>query len=119
MPQSCAYHVTSDLSFYICEDTPANNKYQKRKKQTKQLLRRTPDHQLMDLKIDYAFKQLFGNEQNEAITRVFLNAFLAESGRPPIQTLLFQNIEIGGEHERDKQARRDVLIRTMINNGSI
>ncbi|MBM7684133.1 hypothetical protein JOD43_004346 [Pullulanibacillus pueri] len=31
---------------------------------------------LMDLKIDYAFKQLFGNKKNKDITMVFLNAFI-------------------------------------------
>ncbi|WP_373284390.1 PD-(D/E)XK nuclease family transposase [Pullulanibacillus pueri] len=30
----------------------------------------------MDLKIDYAFKQLFGNKKNKDITMVFLNAFI-------------------------------------------
>ncbi|MGY0692688.1 PD-(D/E)XK nuclease family transposase [Virgibacillus sp. FSP13] len=30
----------------------------------------------MDLKIDYAFKQLFGNERNKDITVVLLNAIL-------------------------------------------
>ncbi|WP_193064033.1 PD-(D/E)XK nuclease family transposase [Oceanobacillus oncorhynchi] len=46
-------------------------------------------------KVDYAFKQLFGNEKNKDITVVFLNAILAKSGRSPIQQLYFQNIEIG------------------------
>lgn len=35
------------------------------------LLRRVPLHQLMDLKVDYAFKQLFGTEKNKEITVVF------------------------------------------------
>ncbi|WP_339237652.1 Rpn family recombination-promoting nuclease/putative transposase [Oceanobacillus sp. FSL W7-1281] len=66
----------------------------------------------MDLKVDYAFKQLFGNEKNKDITVVFLNAILAKSGRSPIQQLYFQNIEIGGEYEEDKKSRLDLLTRT-------
>ncbi|GAA0319598.1 hypothetical protein GCM10008931_08790 [Oceanobacillus oncorhynchi subsp. oncorhynchi] len=66
----------------------------------------------MDLKVDYAFKQLFGNEKNKDITVVFLNAILAKSGRSPIQQFYFQNIEIGGEYEEDKKSRLDLLIRT-------
>src|SRR5690625_7613372 len=52
------------------------NKYSKRGKKRTRLLRRIPLDQLMDLKIDYAFKQLFGNEKNKKITVVFLNAIL-------------------------------------------
>ncbi|WP_090233844.1 PD-(D/E)XK nuclease family transposase [Lentibacillus halodurans] len=42
----------------------------------------------MDLKIDYAFKQLFGNEQNKDITVVFLNAILHQTGRNWIKDTL-------------------------------
>ncbi|OZI12563.1 hypothetical protein CEW92_05925 [Bacillaceae bacterium SAS-127] len=44
------------------------------------LLKRVPLNQLMDLKIDYAFKQLFGTEKNKNITVVFLNAILNRTG---------------------------------------
>ncbi|MEG0385832.1 MAG: Rpn family recombination-promoting nuclease/putative transposase [Solibacillus sp.] len=37
-------------------------------------------HKFIDLKIDYAFKQLFGNEQNKKITIVFLNAMRTQKG---------------------------------------
>ncbi|MCT1902616.1 Rpn family recombination-promoting nuclease/putative transposase [Oceanobacillus sojae] len=62
--------------------------------------------------MDYAFKQLFGNEKDKDITVVFLNAILAKSGRSPIQHLIFQNIEIGGEYEGDKKSRLDIFVET-------
>lgn len=68
--------------------------------------------QLVDLKIDYAFKQLFGNETNKDITIVFLNAILQKTGHEPIVEIAFENIEIVGEYEDDKQSRLDILVTT-------
>ncbi|UUI04706.1 Rpn family recombination-promoting nuclease/putative transposase [Oceanobacillus jeddahense] len=115
MPQIClrkVYASTEITSLHIQEESKSYKKYQRRKERTKKALHRIPDVQLMDLKVDYAFKQLFGNEKNKDITVVFLNAILAKSGRSPIQQLYFQNIEIGGEYEEDKKSRLDLLIRT-------
>lgn len=78
----------------------------------KKALLRIPLAKLMDLKIDYAFKQLFGSEKNKEITVVFLNAILKRTGRDMIRDISFQNIEIGGEYEEDKQSRLDLLVKT-------
>ncbi|RUL52015.1 Rpn family recombination-promoting nuclease/putative transposase [Lysinibacillus antri] len=75
-------------------------------------LRRIPLERLMDLKVDYAFKQLFGSNQNKEITVVFLNAILKRTGRDIIKDISFSNIEIGGEYEDDKQSRLDLLVVT-------
>ncbi|MEJ8766536.1 Rpn family recombination-promoting nuclease/putative transposase [Oceanobacillus sp. HCA-5259] len=75
-------------------------------------LKRIPLSGLMDLKIDYAFKQLFGIEKNKQITIVFLNEFLQKTGRDPIKDITFINIEAGGEYIDDKQSRLDVLVLT-------
>lgn len=75
-------------------------------------LKRIPLDKLMDLKVDYAFKQLFGNEQNKNITVVFLNAILAKTGRNTVKEILFVNQEIGGKHLDDKQSRLDIVVRT-------
>lgn len=72
-------------------------------------------HELMDLKVDYAFKQLFGSEKNKESTRSFLNGFLLKSGKGPIQSLTFKNVEISREYENDKAARLDLLIETANN----
>lgn len=76
------------------------------------LLRRVPLHRLMDLKVDYAFKQLFGTEKNKEITVVFLNAILKRSGRDSIQDVSFKNNENSGEYDGDKQSRLDILALT-------
>ncbi|OLN23151.1 hypothetical protein BTO30_04050 [Domibacillus antri] len=75
-------------------------------------LKRISLDRLMDLKVDYAFKALFGSEKNKRITIVFLNAVLQKSGREPIDDLAFMNVEAGGEHVDDKQSRLDILAKT-------
>lgn len=76
------------------------------------VLKRLPLDRLMDLKVDYAFKQLFGSEKNKDITVVFLNAILKRTGRDRITTISFSTNEMGGEYEEDKQSRLDLLVQT-------
>lgn len=80
-------------------------------KQTKVLKRLSID-KLMDLKVDFAFKQLFGMEKNKQITITFLNAILQRTGSDRIVDISFSNIEAGGEYEEDKQSRLDLLVVT-------
>lgn len=75
-------------------------------------LRRIPLDKLMDLKVDYAFKQLFGTERNKHITVVFLNAILQRTGRNTIKEISFINTEFSGEYENDKQSRLDIVVKT-------
>lgn len=76
------------------------------------VLKRISLDRLMDLKVDYAFKQLFGSEKKKEITVVFLNAILQRTGWDSIRDISFQNIEAGGEHKEDKQSRLDLLVLT-------
>ncbi|WP_240374136.1 Rpn family recombination-promoting nuclease/putative transposase [Bacillus piscicola] len=76
------------------------------------VLKRIPLERLMDLKVDYAFKQLFGSEKNKEITVVFLNAVLQRTGKDSIKDITFSNTEAGGEYETDKQSRLDLLVVT-------
>ncbi|QDI90431.1 Rpn family recombination-promoting nuclease/putative transposase [Salicibibacter halophilus] len=76
------------------------------------VLKRIPLERLMDLKIDYAFKQLFGNEKNKEITVVFLNAILQKTGRDRIIDISFDNTEASGEDPDDKRSRLDLLVTT-------
>lgn len=71
------------------------------------LLKLIPLEKLMDLKVDYAFKQLFGSEKNKEITVVFLNAILQRTGRDIVKDISFTNKEAGGEYEDDKQSRSE------------
>lgn len=75
-------------------------------------LRRIPLEKLMDLKVDYAFKQVFGSERNKHITIVFLNAILQRTGRNTIKEVSFVNNEYSGEHVDDKQSRLDIVVKT-------
>lgn len=100
--------------FTACED-PAH--YSKQKQEMKEnartrLLKRIPLERLMDLKIDYAFKQLFGSEKNKDITVIFLNAILQRTGRGRIRDITFANTESSGEYVDDKESRFDLLVRT-------
>lgn len=79
---------------------------------SKRALRRIPLEKLMDLKVDYAFKQLFGSEKNKEITVVFLNAILQKTGRDSIREIVFINQEVGGQFVGDKQSRLDIVVRT-------
>ncbi|WP_153060895.1 PD-(D/E)XK nuclease family transposase [Metalysinibacillus jejuensis] len=74
--------------------------------------KRIPLDKLMDLKVDYAFKQLFGSEKNKDITVVFLNAILQKTGRNTIKEVVFMNQKVGGEYLDDKQSRLDIVVRT-------
>lgn len=76
------------------------------------LLKTVPIDKLMDLKVDFAFKQLFGIEKNKHITIVFLNAVLQRTGSDRIVDIAFENTEAGGEYEEDKQSRLDLLVTT-------
>ncbi|WP_194841183.1 Rpn family recombination-promoting nuclease/putative transposase [Sporosarcina cascadiensis] len=64
------------------------------------------------MKIDFAFKELFGSEKNKAITIVFLNAILKRTGPNVIKEVTFNNLEIGRKHGEDKQSRLDILVTT-------
>lgn len=81
-------------------------------KYTSRVIKRIPLERLMDLKVDYAFKQLFGSESNQEITIVFLNAVLKRTGKDRIKGISFSNTEAGGEYAEDKQSRLDLLVVT-------
>src|SRR5699024_2941791 len=96
-------------------DTPRNYNSQRKENkpnQSSKLLKRISLKRLMDLKVDYAFKQLFGNEKNKHITVVFLNAILQKTRRGPIRNISFENAETGGEYADVKQSRLDLLVLT-------
>ncbi|MDQ0218405.1 Rpn family recombination-promoting nuclease/putative transposase [Peribacillus cavernae] len=81
------------------------------------LLKRLPLNELIDLKIDFAFKQLFGSDSNKHMTIVFLNALLKRTGEEKIKEITYENSEIVGEYPGDKQSRLDVRAKT--NKGEI
>lgn len=76
------------------------------------LLKTIELERLLDLKVDFAFKQLFGSEKNKSITIVFLNAILQKTNRGTIKSIQFKNIELVAKHRQDKEARLDILAYT-------
>lgn len=58
--------------------------------------------ELVNLRIDFAFKQLFGTSGSEDILTTFLNAMLKESLESPIASLQLEDPHLHREHEDDK-----------------
>ena len=101
-----------ETTMKLREDQKDYNSRRSNKQNRTMLLKRIPLNRLMDLKVDYAFKQLFGNEKNKDITIVFLNAILQRTGRNQIKDISFANTETGGEYVDDKVSRLDLLVVT-------
>lgn len=66
------------------------------------------NQKLVNLRIDFAFKQLFGTSGSEDILLTFLNAMLADSLESPIQSIQFEDPHLHREHEEDKLSILDV-----------
>ncbi len=66
------------------------------------------NQKLVNLRIDFAFKQLFGTSGSEEILMTFLNAMLRDSLESPIQSLQFEDPHLNREHEEDKLSILDV-----------
>ena len=71
--------------------------------------------QLIDLKIDYAFKLIFGKQGNEPILIAFLNATLKLRCENQIKTVTLLNPEMNKEYNCDKKSVMD--IRAVTNEG--
>lgn len=64
---------------------------------------------LVNLRIDFAFKQLFGTKGNEEILTGFLNAILGESLDVPIVSLQLEDPHLHKSYEDDKLSILDLL----------
>jgi predicted transposase/invertase (TIGR01784 family) len=64
---------------------------------------------LVNLRVDFAFKQLFGTRGNEQILMQFLNVTLASSLSSSIQSLTIEDPHMHREYEKDKLSILDVL----------
>ncbi|MBE7168441.1 Rpn family recombination-promoting nuclease/putative transposase [Bacillus toyonensis] len=63
---------------------------------------------LVNLRIDFAFKQLFGTNGNEDILVAFLNAILKDSLESPIVALQLEDPHLHREYEEDKLSILDI-----------
>ncbi|MES5844337.1 MULTISPECIES: Rpn family recombination-promoting nuclease/putative transposase [unclassified Bacillus cereus group] len=66
------------------------------------------NQQLVNLRIDFAFKQLFGTNDSEDILIAFLNAMLQESLESPIASLQLEDPHLHREHANDKLSILDI-----------
>ncbi|MHB1407771.1 MAG: Rpn family recombination-promoting nuclease/putative transposase, partial [Desulfitobacteriaceae bacterium] len=68
--------------------------------------------ELIDLKIDYAFKLVFGREGQEPVLAALLNAILKPPLGKEIESLTYTNSELGGDNAEDKESRLDIRVVT-------
>ncbi|GAB6457544.1 Rpn family recombination-promoting nuclease/putative transposase [Bacillus cereus] len=66
------------------------------------------NQQLVNLRIDFAFKQLFGTNDSEDILIAFLNAMLQKSLESPIASLQLEDPHLHREHANDKLSILDI-----------
>ncbi|ALL21229.1 Rpn family recombination-promoting nuclease/putative transposase [Bacillus tropicus] len=66
------------------------------------------NQQLVNLRIDFAFKQLFGTNGSEDILIAFLTAMLQESLESPIASLQLEDPHLHREHANDKLSILDI-----------
>lgn len=63
---------------------------------------------LIDLKIDFAFKLIFGREGQEPVLVAFLNAVLKPADGKQIRSLIYTNTELTKASAEDKKATLDI-----------
>nr|WP_018305212.1 Rpn family recombination-promoting nuclease/putative transposase [Desulfitobacterium hafniense] len=68
--------------------------------------------EFISLKIDYAFKLIFGKEGNETILTAFLNAALKLPQERRIEAITIMNPELNKEYQGDKKSILDVRAET-------
>ncbi|KEF35940.1 conserved hypothetical protein, putative transposase or invertase [Schinkia azotoformans MEV2011] len=68
----------------------------------------------LDLKIDFMFKQLFGQPSRKHITIAFLNDLLGRKEEDRITDLTFENSEAVKDTEDGKTIRLDLLVNTAV-----
>ncbi|GAB6555391.1 hypothetical protein bcgnr5388_17340 [Bacillus cereus] len=66
------------------------------------------NQQLVNLRIDFAFKQLFGTNGSEDILIAFLNAMLQKSLESPIVSLQLEDPHLHREYVNDKLSILDI-----------
>lgn len=46
---------------------------------------------LLDPRVDFVFKRIFGSENNKDVLRAFLNRIFTEAGEPPLTEIILMN----------------------------
>ena len=71
-----------------------------------EILTRNESIELLDPKVDFIFKKIFGTEENKSVLMSFLNALFKDN--PKITSLTLGNVELPKELLEDKASRLDI-----------
>ncbi|WP_046500937.1 Rpn family recombination-promoting nuclease/putative transposase [Paenibacillus riograndensis] len=67
---------------------------------------------LLDPRVDFVFKRIFGSENNKDVLLAFLNRIFTEAGEPPLTEIILMNPYTNKEDPLDKQSIFDVYAKT-------
>ncbi|SDD52636.1 conserved hypothetical protein (putative transposase or invertase) [Paenibacillus sp. CF095] len=67
---------------------------------------------LLDPRVDFVFKRIFGSENNKDVLLAFLNRVLTETGDPPLSEIILMNPYTDKDDPLDKQSIFDVYAKT-------
>ncbi|MFS0874034.1 MULTISPECIES: Rpn family recombination-promoting nuclease/putative transposase [Paenibacillus] len=68
--------------------------------------------ELLDPRVDFVFKRIFGSENNKDVLLAFLNRVLTEAGDPPLTEIILMNPYTDKDDPLDKQSIFDVYAKT-------
>ncbi|GGI45773.1 transposase [Paenibacillus marchantiophytorum] len=67
---------------------------------------------LLDPKIDFVFKRIFGSEDNKDLLLAFLNRTFQDAGEPPLTEIILMNPYTDKDSPQDKQSIFDIQAKT-------
>lgn len=68
--------------------------------------------ELLDPRVDFVFKRIFGSENNKDVLLAFLNRIFTKAGEPPLQEIILMNPYTEKDDPLDKQSIFDVYAKT-------
>ncbi|KAA9002386.1 Rpn family recombination-promoting nuclease/putative transposase [Paenibacillus spiritus] len=68
--------------------------------------------ELLDPRVDFVFKRIFGSENNKDVLLAFLNRIFTEAGEPPLTEIILMNPYTDKDDPLDKQSIFDVYAKT-------
>ncbi|WP_040951803.1 Rpn family recombination-promoting nuclease/putative transposase [Gorillibacterium massiliense] len=68
--------------------------------------------ELLDPRVDFVFKRIFGSENNKDVLMHFLNRVFAEAGEPPLTEIILMNPYTDKDAPQDKQSIFDIYAKT-------
>lgn len=69
--------------------------------------------ELLDPRVDFVFKRIFGSENNKDVLLAFLNRIFTQVGEPPLTEIILMNPYTDKDDSLDKQSIFDVYAKTI------